>query len=518
MRRIAVKSGKIGKIWLGSGPLTLESVETAARGEAEVMLSTRAIRDIGAGRKVVEDIVRRGLTVYGITTGFGRFADVTIPTAEIEHLQENLVRSHATGVGPLFSPAQVRAVMLLQAGKLSRGASGVRRQVVEMLLGMLNRDVVPMVPQQGSVGASGDLAPMAHIALVAIGRGRAWYKGKEMSGARALARAGLRPLKLGAKEGLALTNGTEVMTAVGILTLLEGERLANLADLAGAMSLEALRGTPAAFQTGIHRLRPHPGQAKSATNLRRLLAGSTIRRSHIKCGKVQDAYSLRCMPQVHGASRDAMAYVRRVLEVEANSVTDNPLVLEGGRIVSGGNFHGQPVALAMDFLGLALAELADISERRIARLLDPSLSGLPGFLTRKGGVNSGLMIVQNTAASLVSENKVLAHPASVDSIPTSANQEDHVSMGTIAARKASQIAQNTAAILACELLCASQGLEFLRPLAPGRGVAAALDVIRRTVPPVEKDREFYEDIANILRQMENGSLLAAAQRVAGRMR
>ncbi len=506
-----------GKIKLGSGPLSLEEVETVARGKAGVILSRQAARALDVGRRVVEDIVSRGDTVYGITTGFGRFAEITIPTSEIERLQVNLVRSHATGVGPLFAPEQVRAVMLLQANKLCRGASGVRRLVVEMLAGMLNHDVVPLVPQQGSVGASGDLAPMAHIALATIGRGRAWFRGREMSGAKALKRAGLRPLQLKAKEGLALTNGTEVMTAVGILTLLEGERLAKLADLAGAMSLEALRGTPTAFQPGIHRLRPHPGQARSAANLRKLLARSSIRRSHLGCGKVQDAYCLRCMPQVHGASRDALAYIRRVLEIEANSITDNPLVLDGGRIVSGGNFHGQPVALAMDFLGLALAELADISERRIARILDPSLSGLPGFLTRKGGINSGLMIVQNTAASLVSENKVLAHPASVDSIPTSANQEDHVSMGTIAARKARQIAGNTAAVLACELLCAAQGLEFLRPLAPGRGVAAALAELRRTVPPAASDREFYQDIDKIMKAIDGGGLLAAAEKAVGRL-
>lgn len=516
MGRISIHSIR-GKIKLGSGKLSLEEVEAASQGRAKVVVLPSAARAMDAGRRVVEGIIARGDTVYGITTGFGRFAEVTIPLSKIERLQENLVRSHATGVGPLFSPQQVRAVMLLQANKLCRGSSGVRRSVVEMLAGMLNHDVVPQVPQQGSVGASGDLAPMAHVALVAIGRGRAWLKGREMSGARALGRAGLRPLRLKAKEGLALTNGTEVMTAVGILALLEGERLARLADLAGAMSLEALRGTPAAFQPGIHRLRPHPGQGRSAANLRKLLANSSIRRSHLGCSKVQDAYCLRCMPQVHGASRDALAYVRRVLEVEANSVTDNPLVLGGGRIVSGGNFHGQPVALAMDFLGMALAELADISERRIARLLDPSLSGLPGFLTRKGGVNSGMMIVQNTAASLVSENKVLAHPASVDSIPTSANQEDHVSMGTIAARKARQIAGNTAAVLACELLCAAQGLEFLKPLAPGRGVAAALAELRRTVPPADSDREFYLDIGRILKAIESGSLLAAAEKAAGRL-
>jgi histidine ammonia-lyase len=505
------------KILLGSARLKLEEVRAVAQGRARVGLGPKAIGKLASGRRVVEQIIAGKQTVYGITTGFGRFAEVTIPLSDIERLQENLVRSHATGVGLPFSREQVRAVMFLQAGKLSRGASGVRGQVVSMLLEMLNREVVPLVPQQGSVGASGDLAPMAHIALVVIGRGQAFFRGRRMSGAAALKKAGLKPLSLKAKEGLALTNGTEVMTAVGILALLEGERLCRLADLAGAMSLEALRGTPTAFDSGIHRLRPHPGQTHSAANLRKLLAGSQIRKSHLGCSKVQDAYCLRCMPQVHGATRDALSHVRRVLEVEANSVTDNPLVLDGGRVVSGGNFHGQPVALAMDFSAMALAELADISERRIARLLDPSLSGLPGFLTKRGGLNSGMMIVQNTAASLVSENKVLSHPASVDSIPTSANQEDHVSMGTIAARKAGQIAENVAAVLACELLCAAQGLEFLRPLAPGRGVAAAFSELRRTVPPARADREFYLDIGKIMAANSGGRLLEAAEKAVGRL-
>lgn len=500
---------------LGRQPLRLEDLEDVARGRRGVKLSYQALKKIDSGRRVVEGIVARGETVYGITTGFGRFAEVRIPAPDIEALQVNLVRSHATGVGPAFTQEQVRAIMLLQANKLAKGASGVRREVVELLLAFINKDLVPLVPQQGSVGASGDLAPMAHIALVLIGKGRASYQGREMGGSQALKRAGLKPLELKAKEGLAVTNGTEVMTAVGALALLEGERLAKLADIAGAMSLEALRGTPVAFDPEIHRLRPHRGQRLSAANLRLLLSQSQIRRSHRKCPKVQDAYCLRCMPQVHGASRDALSYIRGVLEVEVESVTDNPLVLADGRVISGGNFHGQPVALALDLLGLALAELADISERRIARLLDPSLSGLPGFLTRRGGLNSGMMIVQNTAASLVSENKVLAHPASVDSIPTSANQEDHVSMGTIAARKALQIAVNTRWVLACELLCAAQGLEFLRPLMPGRGVAAAYRCLRRRVPPAVRDREFYQDLESIADLLVRGEIIETVEAAVG---
>lgn len=498
--------------------LALEDVRRAADGGETITLAPAAIRRIAAGRSVVDRIIRGGRTVYGITTGFGKFAEVRIAPSEIDALQRNLVMSHATAVGPLFSPRQVRAVMVLQANQLARGASGVRPDVVRQLVALLNAGVVPLVPQQGSVGASGDLSPMAHIALVLIGRGTALYRGRVMGGAAALRRAGISPLRLAAKEGLALTNGTEVMTAVGILELLAAEDLCRAADIAGAMSLEALRGTATAFDPRIHSLRPHPGQLTSARNLRRLLADSAIRKSHAQCPKVQDAYSLRCMPQVHGATRTALAHVRRVLETELDSVTDNPLVFaRDGVVLSGGNFHGQPVALAMDYLGIAVAELADISERRIARLLDASLSGLPGFLTAKGGLNSGLMIVQNTAAALVSENKVLAHPASVDSIPTSANQEDHVSMGTIGARKAGQICDNVRYVLACELLCASQGLEFLKPLTPGRGVAAAHAALRRRVTRFRQDREFAPDIERIAAMLRGGDILQAVERAVGRI-
>ncbi|MCU0607144.1 MAG: histidine ammonia-lyase [Candidatus Edwardsbacteria bacterium] len=499
-------------------PLAIDDVRRASQGGSRIALSPAAAGRIAAGRAVVERIIGDGRTVYGITTGFGKFAEVRIAPAEIEELQRNLVMSHATAVGPLFSERQVRAVMFLQANQLARGASGVRPEAVRQLIGLLNAGITPLVPQQGSVGASGDLSPMAHIALVLIGRGRARYRGRAMTGAAALRRAGIRPLRLAAKEGLALTNGTEVMTAVGILALLAAEDLCRAADIAGAMSLEALRGTATAFDPRIHALRPHPGQQASAGNLRRLLAGSAIRRSHANCPKVQDAYSLRCMPQVHGATRTALAHVRQVLETELNSVTDNPLVfLRDGEVLSGGNFHGQPVALAMDYLGIAAAELADIAERRIARLLDASLSGLPGFLTEKGGLNSGLMIVQNTAAALVSENKVLAHPASVDSIPTSANQEDHVSMGTIGARKAGQICDNVRYVLACELLCAAQGLEYLKPLAPGKGVAAAHAALRRGVTRFRQDREFAPDIERIAAMLRDGDILRAVERAVGRI-
>ncbi len=506
------------RLVLAGNSLNPEMLEKIALEPAVISLSPQALVRINSGRKVVEKIIKQNRTVYGITTGFGKFAEIRISLNEIDQLQENLIKSHATGVGQLFEPYQVRAVMLLQANQLAQGASGVRPVVVQQLLGLLNRDIIPLVPRQGSVGASGDLSPMAHIGLVMIGRGRAFYKGRIVSGAAALKKAGMKPLVLKAKEGLAITNGTEVMTAVGILNLLEAERLCKISDIAGAMSLEALRGTDKAFDPRIHALRPHSGQKESAENLRRLLAGSQIRRSHKDCQRVQDSYSLRCMPQVHGATKTALMHVRQVLETELNSVTDNPLVfVKEHEVLSGGNFHGQPVALAMDYLGIATAELADISERRISRLLDGCLSGLPGFLTQHGGLNSGLMIVQNTAASLVSENKVLAHPSSVDSIPTSANQEDHVSMGTIGARKAGEIIGNTRYALACELLAAAQGLEFLRPLTPGMGVAAAREAIRSRVRPFDHDREFHRDIEAIGAMMADGTILARVEKRAGKL-
>jgi histidine ammonia-lyase len=507
------------KVIIGQRPLSPDTVGLAAAGKVRFELSPSAISRLNAGRRVVEQIVKENRTVYGITTGFGKFAEIRISLDDIDKLQENLIKSHATGVGKTFQPHQVRAIMLLQANQLAKGASGVRPLVVRQLLGLLNHDIIPLVPQQGSVGASGDLSPMAHIGLVMIGRGRASYKGRMVSGATALKKCGMKPLILKAKEGLAVTNGTEVMTAVGILSLLEAEKLCKISDIAGAMSIEALRGTDTAFDARIQALRPHRGQMDSAENLRKLLAGSEIRRSHKSCLKVQDAYSLRCMPQVHGASKGAFQHIRQVLETELNSVTDNPLVIiSSEQVLSGGNFHGQPVALAMDYLGIAAAELADVSERRIARLLDVSLSGLPGFLTRYGGLNSGLMIVHNTAASLVSENKVLAHPSSVDSIPTSANQEDHVSMGTFGARKAGQICDNVRYVLACELLCAAQGLEFHKPLKPGQGINAAYQVIRAGVKSLKYDREFYQDIEGIADLISQNTILQAVENSIGKLK
>jgi histidine ammonia-lyase len=408
--------------------------------------------------------------------------------------------------------------MLLRAHVLARGHSGVRPLVVETLLGHLNADLLPIVPQQGSVGASGDLAPLAHLALLLLGEGEGLLRGELLPAAEAQRRAGLRPLVLGPKEGLALINGTQMTAAIGALALLEARDAAALADLAGACSLEALKGSHRAFDPRIHELRPHPGQIASASNLRALLADSEILRSHDGCGRVQDAYSLRCMPQVHGAAREVLSFTGSVLGIEINAVTDNPIVFpESGDLLSGGNFHGEAPALALDALAMAAAEIASISERRIERLMNPALSGLPPFLTRDPGVNSGLMMAQVTAAALVSENKVLCHPASVDSIPTEAGQEDHVSMGPWAARKARTVVAHARRVLAIELLCACQALDLLRPLKPGRGVAAAFDRVRRDVPFMETDRVLASDIRDVEALLASGAVRAAAEAVSGRL-
>src|SRR5690606_25033273 len=438
-----------------------------------------------------------GRVVYGLTTGFGALSEVVIPRDRIRELQVNLIRSHAAGVGGPLPEAEVRAIMLLRANVLALGHSGVRPEVIELLLGLLNRRVHPIVPERGSVGASGDLAPLSHLALVLIGEGEAVHEGERVPGGEALRRAGLEPITLEAKEGLALNNGTQVQTGIGVLALLAAERAVETAEVAGAMSLEGLRGTPDAFDELIQRVRPHPGQRTSAARLRALLADSEIRESH-RYGdpRVQDAYSLRCMPQVHGAARQALAFARGVLEIEANSATDNPLIFpEEGRVLSGGNFHGQPVAQVLDVVTMACADLASISERRIARLIDPSLSGgLPAFLTTDPGVNSGLMLAQIVAASLVSEMKAKSYPASVDSIPTDNNKEDHVSMGVASALKLRETVRLLETVLALELLTAAQALEFLKPLRPGRGVEAAYRLIRERVAPLGRDRVLSADI------------------------
>jgi histidine ammonia-lyase len=481
--------------------LTLEDIVRVAEDPpAEVALAAGVEARVLRSRAVVEDAVARGAVVYGVTTGFGRLAETVIPLDRIEELQLNLIRSHACGTGPPLSRAETRAVTLLRANVLAKGFSGVRPVVIERLLDLLNRGVHPVIPEQGSVGASGDLAPLSHLALVLIGEGWAEIGGEVVSGAEALRRAGVEPLRLQAKEGLALNNGTQVMAGIGALALLGAERAVETADVAGAMSLEALRGTPDAFHPAVMRARPHAGQAASAERLRALLAESEIRESHRHGDpRVQDAYSLRCMPQVHGAARNAFSYARQVLEVEANSATDNPLIFpdegEGGLVVSGGNFHGQPVAQVLDVMALALADLASISERRIERLVNPDLSGdLPPFLTDDPGVSSGFMIAQITAAALVNECKTLSAPASVDSIPTGAGKEDHVSMGMTSAIKLRRVLRNVETVLGLELMIAAQGLEYRKPLRPGRGVERAYRLLRERIPPLVTDRILAPDI------------------------
>jgi len=503
---------------IGAGALGLEDVERISRpGAPEVRLAAAALPRIEAARAMVEAAVAERRVVYGITTGFGALAEVAIPPARLLELQANLIRSHAGGVGAPLGQAEVRAITLLRASVLALGHSGVRPVVVERLLDLLNHRIHPVIPELGSVGASGDLAPLSHLALVLLGEGEAFVGDERLSGADALARANLEPLVLEAKEGLALNNGTQVQTGIGILALLAAERAVETAEVAGASSLEALRGTPDAFHPAIQRARPHPGQGVSAERLRALLAESRIRESH-RWGdpRVQDAYSLRCMPQVHGAARQALAYVRSVLEVEANSATDNPLLFpDEGLILSGGNFHGQPVAQALDVLALACADLGAISERRIARLVDPALSGLPPFLVEDAGVRSGLMMAQIVAASLVAELRQRAHPMSVDSIPTDNNKEDHVSMGVGAALKARDAVALLETVLALELLTAMQALEFLRPLTPGLGVAAAYERVRGVVAPLDSDRVLAPDVAAV-EELVRGGAFAELWRSHGR--
>lgn len=503
-------------VTLDGESLDIDQVVKIARRGAQVRLAPECERAVSRAEALVERLVAEGRVVYGVTTGFGKFADVAVDRADVALLQKNLLRSHATGVGSALPEEVARAMMVLRLNALVKGYSGVRRSTVDLLVGMLNAGVHPLIPEKGSVGASGDLAPLAHLALVLIGEGEAFWRGERLTGAEALRRAGLQPTELGPKEGLALINGTQAMTAIGALCVADARRLAKVADIAGAMSLEALKGTMTAFSPLIQKVRPHRGQALVAENFHRLTENSAIIASHRFCPKVQDAYSLRCIPQVHGASRDALSYVEGVVRTEMNSATDNPLVFVAEEaVLSGGNFHGQPVAIALDFLGIALAEWASISERRIERLLDPALSGLPGFLTEKGGLNSGLMVAQYTAAALVSENKVLAHPASVDSIPTSANQEDHVSMGTIAARKARTILENAETVLAIELLCAAQALDFLRPLRGGSGTERAHQVIRDHVPHLAADREIHRDIGRCLELIRSGELVDEVEKAVG---
>lgn len=502
---------------LDGGPLRLEDVEAVARGGARVRVGERARRAMAAARAWLERLDDSGERIYGITTGVGKFKDVLIAPAERARLQRNLVLSHAGGVGPPLGEDEVRAVLLLLAASLCRGASGVRPVVAETVVACLERRVHPVVPEGGSLGSSGDLAPLAHVALCLIGEGEAWMDGRRVPAAEALGRAGIAPLVLESKEGLALLNGTHLMTGVGALAVLDAARLVRLADVAGAMSLEALMGTDAAFDPRIHALRPHPGQQASAANLRRLTADSAVIASHRDCTRVQDAYSLRCMPAVHGSARAAVAFARDVLEREASAVTDNPLVFAAdGAVLSGGNFHGEPLGLALDTLAVGLAQLAGISERRIDRLVNPLTSeGLPAFLAAEGGVNSGYMIAQYVAASLVAECKRLAQPASVDSIPASGLQEDYNALAAASALKARAAVGHVRRVLAIELLLAAQALDLRAPLAPGRGSAAARDAVRRRIPPLAGDRYLKADLDAALGLVEDGSVLVAVEAAVG---
>ena len=480
--------------------LTLQQIVDVAQGREQVVLAAGARARAERARQVVQDIVAQKRTVYGVNTGFGKLSDVSIDESDLFQLQLNLVRSHSVGLGEPLPEDEARAMLLLRANVLASGFSGARPLVIETLIAMLEKGVTPVVPEKGSVGASGDLAPLAHLALAAIGEGEVFYRGERLAAGTALERAQIAPLQLEVKEGLALLNGTQAMGAVGTLALYRGERLVQLADVAGAMTLEALKGTPVAFDERIHAARPHPGQLEVAAHLRELLRESEIRESHVENDpRVQDAYSLRCMPQVHGSIRTALNHARQVVEIESGSATDNPLVFaESGEVLSGGNFHGAPLALVFDYAAIALTDLMSITERRIDRLVNPdSNEGLPPFLTTQPGISSGFMMLQVTAVALLNEAKVLAHPASIDNVPTDGGKEDHVSMGMTSAVKLRSIVKLAEMTTAIELMTAAQALEFHKGLAPGRGVKQAYEIVRKLVPPVTMDRVMSGDIEKL---------------------
>src|SRR5579864_2598474 len=508
---------------LNGNDLSLSEVHEVAVGRRPVLLAADAREGVDRARAVVDAQVAHNRVAYAITTGVGKLADVRIPPEQIRELQLNLVRSHCVGLGELLAEPDVRSMMVLRANSLAKGFSGVRAIVIDTLCEFLNRGITPVIPSQGSVGASGDLAPLSHLALALIGEGEVFadHKGARtrMPARDALKNVQIKPLVLEAKEAVSIINGTQGMLGIGALAVLAAETLVDSADVIGALTLDALRGTDAAFDPRIHQVRPHPGQLRTAENLRHLLEGSQIRESHRDCARVQDAYSLRCMPQVHGAVRDILAHCRRVMEIEINSAVDNPLVFapaprpgeqsgeSEGDILSGGNFHGEPVAFALDFLGIALSSLAGVSERRLERLVNPALNeGLPPFLAPGAGLNSGFMMAQVTAAALVSENKVLAHPASVDSITTSGNKEDYVSMGMAASLKLKRIIENTRHVLAIEAMAAAQGIDFLAPLKTSKRLLAAHGAIRSVSPPIEHDRVLADDFARISDLIASGKL------------
>lgn len=502
---------------LDGDSLSLSQLQSVER----IALSETAKKKIQASRAIVERLAHGDVAYYGVNTGFGVLARKKIAPSDLEKLQENLILSHAVGVGELAPEPLVRLMLLLKVNALAKGYSGISLEAVEMLCALFNERLSPLVPSQGSVGASGDLAPLAHLVLTMMGVGEAYLNGEKMPAAEALTRCGLSPYKLKSKEGLALINGTQFMLAYAVDAMLRADVVAKTADLCAAMTLEAMRGSGAPFDARIHAVRPHPGQIAVAENIRLLTADSEIMRSHKDCQKVQDPYSLRCAPQVHGACRDALDYARRVIEIELNAATDNPLVFENGDVASGGNFHGEPLALALDAMAIALAELASISERRIYLLLGGDSVGgidLPKLLMRDTGLNSGFMLPQYAAAALVSENKILAHPAAVDSIPTSLGQEDHVSMGSLSATKLHKVVQNVETVLAIELMCAAQAMDFLRPLTSGKGVEAAHKEIRKVVSHAESDRLFHDDIQATLKLVQSARLLRCVEEAVGALK
>jgi histidine ammonia-lyase len=537
------------QILLDGNTLTIEKILKVVYENAPVSLSENAIENINKSRALIDKWVNDGEVIYGVTTGFGEFANMKIPVSEIEELQKNLIYSHAAGTGQFLPAEVVKTMLLLRINTLVKGFSGIRLETIEFMMRMLNNNIIPLIPSQGSVGASGDLVQLAHLVLSMMGKGFVINPGRILkSGGQsifnfgfnyklhsidkielekvdiiqasdALSKIGLEPIKLKAKEGLALINGTQMMTAFMVLCTAGAQDLIKTIDISASLSIEALKGSDTPFDERIHNLRKYEGQAKSARNIKRLMKGSEIRESHrYHHDKVQDAYSLRCIPQVHGASRDIINYITNIIHIEINSVTDNPIILADEKMhLEGGNFHGQPIALSADFLGIALSELANISERRIERMVNGNLSGLPRFLTKEGGLNSGLMIAQYTAASLVSENKVLAHPASVDSIPTSANQEDHNSMGSIAAAKCYQILRNVQTVVAIELLCAAQGIDFHVPLKCGVGTDVAYKIIRDYIPHLTQDRILYDDIQTALYLVKERLILDKVESVVGEL-
>lgn len=506
------------KVLIDGNKLSIEDFIQITRGRKEIDLSKDAIERVNAARALVDKYVEENRVVYGITTGFGKFSDVVITGDETRELQRNLIVSHACGVGKPLPEEIVRGIMLLRINALAKGYSGVRLSTLNTLIEMLNKGVHPVIPEKGSLGASGDLAPLSHMVLVMLGEGEAIYKGQRMSGKDAMERANIKTVELTSKEGLALINGTQVMTSIGAHTIYDSIILSKTADIAAALTIEALNGIIDAFDLRVQNVRPHKGQIDTSKNILRLLENSSMisRQGQIR---VQDAYALRCIPQVHGASKDCFDYVKGKVEIEMNSATDNPLIFyEDGEVISGGNFHGQPMALAFDFLSIGLSELGNISERRLERLVNPALSnGLPGFLIKNGGLNSGFMIVQYSAAALVSENKVLAHPASVDSIPSSANQEDHVSMGTIASRKAMEIMENVRKVLSMEILAACQGIDLRANKELGNGTNIVYNIIRENIANLEKDRPMYEDINKCEEIVRTGDLVRLVEKEIGKL-